>query len=280
MPGQVPARSSEVNPVFSRLACTLVSGWLLLAFPGESGLRYRARVVLPAEISVNVWVAGDRARLEIQSSNDPNLAAGTALLTSDRGEILVVLDPAKQEYFSLPRDVITRFKQREADRRHITCDLISSVKIAEDSGPALAGYPTRHLRFHIRVATHQPTDSGELTTQIDVFEHLWLTGDLTQQNTDLAMLSDSSATGVPTLDEFLRAQLRELPGFILKRNLVVTLDDSLNHHRVIRNSYEVTELAVTDTPASLFAVPEGFHLRVPQQARSAPPAVSPSHPQR
>ena len=278
MPGRGPAYSSGVTCVFSRLACALVSGWLLFAPPAESGLRYHAQVALPADISVIVWVEGDRARLEIQASNEPNLAAGTALLTSDRGENLVVLDTAKQEFFSLSRDVITRFKQREADRRRVTCDPISSEKVAEDSGPALAGFPTRHLRFHIRLATHQPTASGELTTQIDVFEHFWLTGQIAQQNTDLAMLSDSSDTGVPALDEFLRAQLRELRGFVLKRTLVLTVDDSREHHRVVRNSYEVTELAVNDSPAALFEVPANFHLRVPPATQPAPPSDSSPRP--
>lgn len=264
--------------MFLRLVCALFSAGLLLPRPAESGLRYHAQVALPAELSVNVWVEGDRARLEVQASEEPNLAAGTALLTSDRGEHLVVLDSAKQEFFSLPRSVITGFKQHEADRRRIICEPISSEKIGEDSGPVLAGFPTRHLRFHLRLATHQPTTSGELTTQIDVFEHFWLAAEISQHNTDLAMLSDSSNTGIPALDEFLHGQISDLPGFILKRSLVITLDDSLHNHSVRRTSYEVTELAVADSPATLFEIPDGFHQRVPRQAPSARPAASPSHP--
>jgi hypothetical protein len=233
---------------------------------------------MPAEVSANVWVEGDRARLEVQASEEPNLAAGIALLTSDRGEHLVVLDSAKQEFFSLPRSVIAGFKQQQAERSHLTCDPILSEKLAEDSGPELAGYPTRHLRFRLRLAAHQLSASGELTTQIEVFEHFWLAAEISQHNTDLAMLSDSYNVGIPPLDEFLHSQILELPGFILKSSVVVTLDDSLHNHGVRRTAYEVTELAVAESPATLFEVPDGFHLRVPRQAQPAPPAASPSRP--
>lgn len=264
--------------MFWRLACILVSGWLFLAPPAESGLRYHAQVELPDNLSVNVWVEGDRARLEIQSSDEPNLAAGTALLTADRGDNLIVLDSAKQEFFSLAHDVIARFKQRDTERLHITFSPISSEKFAEDSGPVLVGYPTRHLRFHIRLAARQPTSSGVVTTQLDLFEHFWLTGELPERNTDLAMLSDSLGTGFPELDEFLRSQLRDLPGFVLKRNLVLTMDDSLHNHNVLRAAYTVTEIAVTDTPSSLFQVPGEFHMRVPRPAQAQPPAPQPARP--
>lgn len=264
--------------MFLRLVLAAFTASLLFPRSAESGLHYHAQVKLPTDLSVNVWVEGGRARLEVEASDDPNLPAGTALLTSDRGENLVLLNPARQEFFSLPHSVITGFMQREADRRHITCDPISSEKIAEDSGPELEGYPTRHLRFHIHLATHQPSASGELTTQIEVFEHLWLAAEIPQHNTDLAMLSDSDRIGIPALDEFLRNQIREMPGFILKRNLVLTADDSLHNHRVLRMAYEVTDLAVADSPASLFEVPDGFHQRVPPGAQPGPPAASPSHP--
>ncbi|HYA95213.1 MAG TPA: hypothetical protein VEC95_02970 [Terriglobales bacterium] len=270
-----PGTWLEVIPVISRLACTLASSWLLFAPPGESGLRYHARIELPAALSVVVWVDGERARMEIQTSNEPSLAAGTVLLTSDSGENLIVLDPAKQEFFSLPHGLITRFKQREADRLRITYGPISSEKMAEDPGPVLAGYPTRHLRFHIRLATHQTASAGESTTQIEVYEHFWVNDEIRQRNTDLAMLADSSGIGFPALDEFLRNQAGDLPGFILKRNLVMTVDDSLQNHQVIRTAYEITELAVTDSPASQFQVPDNFHMRVPQHGQSAPSRPSP-----
>lgn len=264
--------------MFLRLVCAAFCASVLFPPAAQCGLRYHAQVKLPAGLSVNVWVEGDRARLEVQASDDPNLAAGTALLTSDRGETLVVLNPARQEFFTLPHSVIARFNQREADRRHITCDPISSEKLVEDLGPDLDGYPTRHVRFHLRLTMHQPAASGELTTQIEVFEHFWLATDISLHNSDLVMLSDSVGTGIPALDEFLRAQIRESPGFILKRNLVLSVDDSLHHHRVMRNAYEVTDLALTESPASLFEVPGGFHMRVPAAAQPAPSAPEPSRP--
>jgi hypothetical protein len=267
-----------VTSVLLRLSGTILAAGLALSSPADSGLHYRAQISLQTDFSVDVWVEGDRARLDVQTSNDPNLAAGTALLTADRGETLVVLIPARQEVFTLPRSVITDFKQRESQRRHITVDPISSEKIGEDAGPRLAGYPTRHLRFHLRLATHQPAAAGELTTHVDVFEHFWLAEQLTQHNTDLVMLSDSSATGVPALDEFLRGQIHDLPGFILKRNLVVTVDDSRNSHQVLRSAYEVTELSVTESPAALFEVPGDFHLRIPPRTPSSPSAATPTQP--
>jgi len=262
--------------VLWRPICSLFVALLAAASPPSPGLHYRAQVSLATSFSVDVRVEGDHARLDIQASDDPNLTAGTALLTSDRGETFLVVNPAKQEYFSLPRSAITTFKQHEADRRRVTADPISSEKIAEDDGPELAGYPTRHLRFHMRMATHQPTASGELTTSVDVFEHFWLAEQLPQHNTDLAMLSDSSATGIPSLDEFLRGQVLELPGFILKRSLVLTTDDSRNNHHVERSAYEVTELSVTDSSPSLFEVPEGFHVRVPQGVAPPPAPAAPA----
>jgi hypothetical protein len=277
-PGTRHVRSS-VHPgglVLSRLIGTFLAAWLALVSPPDSGLHYRAQVNLVARFSLDVRVEGDLARLDIQSSDDPNLAAGTTLLTSDRGETFLVVNPALQEYFSLPRSVITNFKQQQAVRLHVTADQISSEKVGEDRGPEIAGYPTRHLRFHLHLATHQARAAGELTTSIDVFEHFWLAEQLSQRNTDLAMLSDSSATGIPSLDEFLRAQILESPGFILRRSLVLTTDDSLQNHRVERSSYEVSDLSVADSPPDLFKVSEGFHQRVPQGAPSAAPPPAPA----
>lgn len=256
--------------MFWRLGGTALAAWLALAAPAGPALHYHAEVSLVTQFSVDVWVEGDRARLDVQNSNDPNLAVGTTLLTADRGETLVVVNPARQEFFSLPRSVILGFKVREAERRHVTADPIASEKVGEDAGPELLGYPTRHLRFHLRLATRQPTASGELQASMEVFEHFWLTSEIPRHNTDLAMLSDSSATGVPSLDEFLRNQVLELPGFILKRTMVLTVDDAQNSRRVIRSAYEVTQLATADAAAGLFEVPEGFHERVPQ-GPAAPP---------
>jgi len=265
-----------VTPVLLRFGGIFLAVWLALSSPAGTGLHYRAQVSFLTDLSVEVRVEGDRARLEVLTSDDPDLAAGTALLTADRGDTLVVLIPARQEFFSLPHSAINDYKQREAQRRHITVDPISIEKVGEDSGPELAGYPTRHLLFHLRLATHQPGASGEIIARVDVFEHFWLAEQLSQHNTDLVMLSDSSATGVPALDEYLRGQIRDLPGFILKRNLVVTVDDSLDNHHVLRGAYQVTELFVADSPAALFEVPGGFHQRIPPRPPSSPPAPTPS----
>jgi hypothetical protein len=264
--------------VFLRLIPAVFCVGLLFPSSAQSGLRYHVRMNMRIGLSVNVWMEGARARLEVQTSGDPNLAAGTALLTSDGGENLVILNPARQEFFSLPHSVISGFQLREAQRRGITCDPITSEKMVEDSGPELDGYPTRHVRFHIRLVAHRRTAAGELTAQIEVFEHLWVAAKIPQHNTDLAMLSDSAGIGIPALDVFLRNQIREMPGFIFKRNLVITTDDSLRNHDVLRADYEVTGLALADSPASLFEVPAGFHVRAIPQAQSAAPSAPPSHP--
>jgi len=264
--------------VFARLASAFFAAWLALSAPADSGLHYKAEVSLANTFSIEVRVAGDRARLDIQSSNDPSLVAGTTLLTPDRGDTFVVVDSARREYFSLPRSAIVGFKQREADRLRVTADPISSEKIGEDQGPYIAGYSTRHLRFHLRLASHQARGAGDFNTTIEVFEHFWLAGQLPQHNTDLIMLSDSSTTGLPALDAFLRGQLLELPGFLLKRSVVITTDDSASNHRIDRSSYEVKELAVADSPPEMFQVAEGFHVRGSQATPSAPPPAPGARP--
>jgi len=264
--------------MLSRFGAIVLAAWLALSVPPDHGLHYRARISSQTDFSVEVWLQDGRARLDVQTSNDPDLAAGTALLTPDRGETLVVLLPARREFFSLPHSAITDSRAREAQRLGISAEPVSIEKIGEDAGPELAGYSTRHLRFHLSLATRRPARSGELTTRVDVFEHFWLAGQMSQRNTDLIMLSDSSAIGVPALDEFLRGQIRDLPGFVMKRNLVVTADDSLSNHQVFRGDYEVTELSRADSSASRFEVPAGFHQRVPAHPQSGPPAAAPVPP--
>jgi hypothetical protein len=246
---------------------------LFLASPAGAGVRCKAQVTAESELSLNVWLDGDRARLEVDASDDPNLAAHTAILTTDRGETIVVLNPQKQEFFSLSRAAIHKFKQRESERRRLRVDAITTEKLGEDAGPEMLNHATRHLRFRLTVGLHSPSARGEVASRVDVFLHFWLAPDVNVRNTDLAILTDSSSTGIAALDQFLHDQLAEMPGFILKRSLVVSMDDPAGNHHVVRSTYEVKEMAAVETQASLFEVPAGFHVRVPASAENGQQAV-------
>lgn len=231
--------------------------------PAEAGLRYR--FAAEGGRSGTVWVDGARCRVEIETVEDGVPLYDVVLGDGDRW---TYVDGAGRTYWdasehpealpsveshSLPFTVI-RFDGRKV--------LEPSVQVTEqDYSEPVAGLPTRNFVIRFRYLLEHEYPAEVVRASVSGTWLLWTTTAL--EGRPCGVEPGKLPTGIPEIDALLGAELAEIPGFPLRRQLSVT-------HRIHRGTsttgIETLTLDGFETaaaPDSLFAVPAGYRHQAP-----------------
>ena len=130
-------------------------------------------------------------------------------------------------------------------------------KLLEEDGGLVAGLPTRHYRYRTsyKATTHI---LGSLTVTNTTEEDIWATTQLTEPGLAVWLTKAPPSTGDAQFDEIIRAEMRKIEGFPLKRVTVTTTVNANGETETSRSETEVTEVKNVDVPDSLFKIPAGY----------------------
>lgn len=246
------------------LALTLIAG----AVPGFAGVHYKAVTrnqdaqSKSADIQVEGWVSGDKARVEFTGKN-PTGADGAYLITRDGGKVIYLVNPEDKTYAEW--DVQALLGAAGAVMQGMGPLLKFEVsdpkveKLAEEDGGAILGIPTRHVRYRtsytMKIKVFGMGNVSDVVSEQDV----WTSDRLQDRALGVWLRSEPPKTGNPDLDKLVNSQYK-IQGFPLKMVTVTTsTPQKKGQPTVTRSTMEVTQLDASATvPDSRFAIPAGY----------------------
>jgi hypothetical protein len=240
------------------------------ALPASAGLTYRAHMdKFGRESSFKVWATDDKAKFVIESSSDPSMPPGFAIIVTDGGEQLTLLPDQKQSYLQLTREEYKKLLKGKASQKQVQIEnpKLEELVVDEDGG-MIAGYHTRHYKIKISLIDHE----ADQTLNFVVFEEFWTAPSIPNPAPYLNMLTQQTS-GIEELDALL--DYKKFKGLPLKRIVELYANGEFGGRSLV----EITEVGQSSVPESIFQIPPGYKkIEMPGQASKSSEADSPQEP--
>jgi hypothetical protein len=255
----------------------------LAAAPGFAAIHYKSVTKTegtggesPADISVEGWVAGDNAKVEIQDSANPILQEGTYLITKNGAKTILLVNPEEKTYAewdpaamlgaagSVLNGVGPLVKFEFSDPK--------VEKLVDEAGPTMLGQATRHYKFRtsytMKIKVFGMGNESAVVTEEDI----WVTSQLTDPALGVWLRAEGMKTGNQQLDKLINSERGKITGFPLKTVSVNTSTNKKGKQTKSTMTMEVTELDTkASVPASAFEIPAGYEeteiMMLPVQGR-------------
>jgi hypothetical protein len=241
----------------------------LMALPAFAGIHYKSVTKTddaknPANIQVEGWVSGDKARVEFKESANPVAKAGAYLITKDAGKTIYLVDPEEKTYaewdlqamFGLVGSVMQGMgpllKMEFSDPK--------VEKLLDEDGGTVVGLPTRHTRYRtsytMKVRVLGMGNEANVVTEQDI----WATDKLQDVALGVWLRADPPRTGNPQFDKLIAAEVDKAKGFPLKTVTVsTTTQKKKGQTTTTRSTMEVTQLDTSaNVAATSFEIPAGY----------------------
>jgi hypothetical protein len=261
-----------MKPGMKRLTVTASFAVLVIAAPAapaRGGVHFRSLSKTDApqgqaqNIEVEAWVDGDKAKVVFKASNNPMLAAGSYLLTTDGGQTMALVDPDEKTWS--PFDVGAMMQSAGAMLKGLGAMVKIEFsnqrveKLAEEPGPAVLGHPTTHYRFRtsydsvIKVMGMGQSSHNETTTDT------WSTTALSDAGFGAWLRREPPRTGIAGLDELIASEVTKgIQGVPLKVVSATTTRDQRGRENEVTTTMEVTAMKEETVEASTFVIPPGY----------------------
>jgi hypothetical protein len=213
---------------------------LLAAASAPAGVTYRLES--PA-LAGRVIAEGRNFRLELEN--------GTALITSDGGKTLTLLDPAKKTFSTMTVADLAGAGMTISDPKVSTRDL--------GDGGVLEGYPTRRWSVDIAFDAALEITGEKATTHMNMRIESWRTDRLPEAAASI-IASQGTRTGIAAIDKLLDAMTAaNAKGFPLKEVTTIGVKVGNGQETSTTTSLQVHDVRqhVATTPAQ-FAIPSGY----------------------
>lgn len=242
-----------------------------LALPASAGVYYQAVTTVDhpkgddQRMVVEARVEGEKARIQFEDSDNPMMAAGSYLLTSDGGKTLYLVNPEEQTYAEWDMDAMMQFAGAVMEGMGGLVNMEFSEprveKLLEEDGGTVAGLPTRHYRYRTTYTMKMKVFGMKRASEVESLQDIWATADLEEAALGAWLRTAPPSTGNEELDRLVRAEVGKVQGFPLKTVTVTTTrDEKKGQESVSRNTTEVTELRRDEPPAApdTWMVPAGY----------------------
>ncbi len=201
-----------------------------------------------------VSVSGSRARVE--ALEDPTVAPGFLMMTTDSGKTVYVIEPKASSCVRASQELVRQAQTTGAGPSGI--ELLKTERLDDQPGPAIAGVETRFYR--IKMVFRDPALKGTITVQ----EEYWVVP--ASKDLGARILSDPEHTGIPELDDPVEREVGKIPGLPLKMIETTKGEYANGEVHQTRRSMEVTEFDSSRVQESVFQLP-------PQCAEPSVPSV-------
>lgn len=230
---------------------------------------------------VQALVEGPQARVEFVESGSAMMEKGNYVLTQDAGKTMYMVSPGDKTYMKWDIDsmmgaagdimkMMGGMMQMEFSEPKIE-------KLADEAGPVLLGYPTRHYKFRTSFSTTMTMMGRKNSTATVKEEEVWATSAITDSGMGAWLRKSPPKSGNEQLDKMIRAEMNKIVGFPLKQIMVNSTTDANGKTKSHTMTMEVTELKKMNVPASAFALPAEYteqKLEMPEVTEGEKPAVT------
>jgi hypothetical protein len=214
------------------------------------------------EFMVTSWVDGDRARIEFREAKGAPLPDGAYLITTDGGTHMIMVNPKEKQYMEWNLDAMlqTLGELQQASGGMVKIDFkdTSAVYGGSSPGEEILGYPTtKHtmttgytLEMKVMGMTQKMTVKAETES--------WVTDKLTAPGFGAWLRKTPPKTGDPDLDKLFTGLAGKIDGVVLRSVTNSVTTDKKGRQKKATSTTQVQSIEETDTPDTMFAVPEGF----------------------
>lgn len=231
------------------------AGWEYTAVTRGEGTEQAAQ----ANTTIKALVDGDRAKIELLNSSNPMMPAGTYMLASDGGRTIYLVNPQQKSYTKWDMNAMMDFAGGAMQMMGISFSQPVIEKLAEEKGPSLLGFPTRHYRFRTSYTMTMNFMGMKRSTETVMEEEVWATDQLKDAGFQAWLNQKPAKTGNAELDKMLEAEIgKKIQGLPLKRIVKQTQKESNGNTQTSTMTMEVTALSKKDVPAGVFDLPKGY----------------------
>ncbi len=223
-------------------------------------------------MTTKTWVEGPKARIEFAEGSNPTMEKGTYILTQDGGQTAYLVNPPEKTYMKWDLGKMAgmagSIMQMAKGFMQMKFSQPKVEKIAEEAGPSILGYSTRHFKYRTTYTIETRILGRTSSSAVDVDEDVWTTAKLKDLGLFAWAKTQDFKTGDDQLDALMKAEKQKMTGFPLKRISVHTTKDAKGNSQVSTTSMEVTELTEAKVKADLLEIPQGFteqKLEIPQE---------------
>lgn len=247
----------------------------LLAAPAAAGIHFESTTRVEGAQGGNVtaegWVDGDSAKILFKSTDNPLLAEGGYLLTTDGGRTVYLVDPDDKTY--APFDIEQMLAGAGAMLKAMGPMMKMSFsnpqveKLAEGPGPEILGRATTHYRFRTTYDSEVRVMGMGQKSSNETIADTWTTKELPDAGFGLYLRREPPRTGVEDLDRLIAAEVgKGIEGVPLKSVTVTVSKDQKGRETRNSTTMEVTALRETAIPAATFQIPAGYEKVEPAMA--------------
>jgi hypothetical protein len=247
------------------LAVTLTT--LMAYSPAWAALRYETELEIVREdktkfLREKVTTAGERARIDF--INADGSSDGSYLVTNDGGKTMAIHDGSQAicatwstaEFFKTAGEVVKK------GRRMFNADIssVERVLVAEETGPDLLGFPTRHLSLRTNYGAEASVLFITFIFSVEELDEVWMTDGIDMPVFERQWLEAGTHTGSEFITEHASEwnQLVDQPVLQHTNTITVTNAKSGKTFSKVEN-FRLTlleELAEADLDPDLFSLPD------------------------
>jgi hypothetical protein len=248
-----------------QLAVTVAAG-VLTAAQAFSGIYYEATTRAEgrkgaemADATVRAWVAGDKAKIVFESSNNPMAKKGMYMITQDGGKAVYMVNPEEKTYFKWDLDSLVGMAGSMMKMMNLKFEDPKVEKVGEEPDGVIAGLPTIHYTYNISYTQSMKFMMMHKTTKVSKVQEVWSAPKLVDTALGIYLRKTPPSMGDPEYDKLLRAQMDAMKGFPLKLKTVQTDTDEKGKSSTTTTTLEVTKLEMDfATPDSTFEIPADY----------------------
>jgi len=227
-------------------------------------------------VTMKMQVEGECARIEWAGGRGP--AGGGYMLTTDGGQTVFMVNPEEKTYMKWDIEKMLQGVSGMVDQMkglmQVKVTGHSVEKMADEAGPAMHGYPTRHYRFVTRMTTETTILGRKQTNTSTNEQEVWTTTKIEAPGFAMWRKLQSQRTGLADVDKLVEAErAKGIKGVPLKS----VLTSSGARGRTTRTITEVTEVKEGRIDRSAFEIPKDYKeekIEIPAEAAGADGAES------
>jgi hypothetical protein len=238
---------------------------LAVALPLPAGLVYDFQTVTQegrssSALKGTAKIEGTNLRMELSEGDGVIFRNNSIVISEDNGQTLLVLDPAKKEYYRLSMEetfsTLSNLMQGAGSMFEISIDNQKVDARDLGAGETIEGYPTKKYVVHAEYDLNMRMMGMKRSTSIRSETETWVTDRL---DTGGAAFIQQRAfkTGIEDLDSLIDKHVEAMRGFPLKSvtNMTTTAGRRTSTSKTTMTVTDVRETAVA---ASEFVVPSDY----------------------
>jgi len=219
-------------------------------------------------VTMKMQVDGERARIEWAGGRGPS--GGGYMLTTDGGQTVFMVNPEEKTYMKWDIEKMLQGVGGMMDQMkglmQVKVTDHNVEKVADEAGPAILGYPTRHYKFVTRMTTETTIFGRKQTNTSTNEQEVWATTKMEAPGFAIWRKMQSQKTGFADMDKLIEAErAKGIKGIPLKTILTA----AGARGRTTKTVTEVTQVTEGRIDGSAFEIPKDYKeetLEIPAEA--------------